>query len=39
MSAQVRRADASRLVFIDNSGRPHQSIDNLNFRLVEGINE
>eukprot|EP00066_Takifugu_rubripes_P003390 XP_003965929.2 PREDICTED: protein FAM198A [Takifugu rubripes] len=35
----VRRADPSRLVFIDNSGRPHQSIDNLNFRLVEGINE
>lgn len=36
---QVRKADPSRLVFIDNSGRPHQSADNLNFRLVEGINE
>ncbi|XP_076009791.1 Golgi-associated kinase 1B [Genypterus blacodes] len=35
----VRKADPSRLVFIDNAGRPHQSIDNLNFRLVEGIDE
>ncbi|XP_041845089.1 Golgi-associated kinase 1A isoform X2 [Melanotaenia boesemani] len=33
----VRAADPSRLVFIDNAGRPQQSIDNLNFRLVEGI--
>lgn len=36
---QVRKADPSRLVYIDNAGRPQQSIDNLNFRLVEGINE
>ncbi|CAF87896.1 unnamed protein product, partial [Tetraodon nigroviridis] len=35
----VRKADPSRLVFIDNSGRPHQSIDNLDFRLVEGVSE
>ncbi|XP_058504625.1 Golgi-associated kinase 1A isoform X1 [Solea solea] len=35
----VRKADPSRLVFIDNSGRPQQSADNLNFRLVQGINE
>ncbi|XP_019123888.1 uncharacterized protein gask1a isoform X2 [Larimichthys crocea] len=35
----VRKADPSRLVFIDNAGRPHQSSDNLNFRLVEGIDE
>ncbi|XP_056237890.1 uncharacterized protein gask1a isoform X1 [Seriola aureovittata] len=35
----VRKADPSRLVFIDNAGRPHQSTNNLNFRLVEGIAE
>uniref|UniRef100_A0A3P8VQQ3 Golgi associated kinase 1A n=1 Tax=Cynoglossus semilaevis TaxID=244447 RepID=A0A3P8VQQ3_CYNSE len=35
----VRKADPSRLVFIDNAGRPRQSADNLNFRLVEGIHE
>nr|XP_046256071.1 uncharacterized protein gask1a isoform X2 [Scatophagus argus] len=35
----VRKADPSRLVFIDNAGRPKQSADNLNFRLVEGIDE
>uniref|UniRef100_A0A8D3CX64 Golgi associated kinase 1A n=1 Tax=Scophthalmus maximus TaxID=52904 RepID=A0A8D3CX64_SCOMX len=36
---QVRKADPSRLVFIDNAGRPQQTTDNLNFRLVEGIDE
>ncbi|XP_074510599.1 uncharacterized protein gask1a [Sebastes fasciatus] len=35
----VRKADPSRLVFIDNAGRPEQSTNNLNFRLVEGIDE
>ncbi|XP_068999592.1 Golgi-associated kinase 1A [Embiotoca jacksoni] len=35
----VRKADPSRLVFIDNAGRPQQSTDNLNFRLIEGIDE
>ncbi|XP_029958153.1 Golgi-associated kinase 1A-like [Salarias fasciatus] len=35
----VRTADPSRLVFIDNAGRPQQSADNLNFRLIEGIDE
>ncbi|KAL6108743.1 gask1a [Pungitius sinensis] len=35
----VRKADPSRLVFIDNAGRPQQATDNLNFRLVEGIDE
>ncbi|XP_042345074.1 Golgi-associated kinase 1A [Plectropomus leopardus] len=35
----VRKADPSKLVFIDNAGRPQQSTNNLNFRLVEGINE
>ncbi|XP_029360736.1 uncharacterized protein gask1a isoform X2 [Echeneis naucrates] len=35
----VKKADPSRLVFIDNAGRPHQSSNNLNFRLVEGIDE
>ncbi|XP_026228055.1 Golgi-associated kinase 1A isoform X2 [Anabas testudineus] len=35
----VRKADPSRLVFIDNAGRPLQPTDNLNFRLVEGIDE
>lgn len=36
---QVRKADPSRLVFIDNAGRPQQTSDNLNFRVVEGIDE
>lgn len=35
----VTKADPSRLVFIDNAGRPQQSTNNLNFRLVEGIDE
>ncbi|MEQ2277825.1 hypothetical protein XENORESO_008403, partial [Xenotaenia resolanae] len=35
----VRETDPSRLVFIDNAGRPQQPGDNLNFRLVEGIDE
>ncbi|XP_032375422.1 uncharacterized protein gask1a [Etheostoma spectabile] len=35
----VRKADPSRLVFIDNAGRPQQSTNNLNFLLVEGIDE
>uniref|UniRef100_A0A3Q3JDS4 Golgi associated kinase 1A n=1 Tax=Monopterus albus TaxID=43700 RepID=A0A3Q3JDS4_MONAL len=35
----VRKADPSRLVFIDNAGRPQQSTGNLNFRLVEGVKE
>ncbi|KAK0143980.1 Protein FAM198A [Merluccius polli] len=35
----VRKTDPSRMVFIDNAGRPHQPADNLNFRLVEGIDE
>ncbi|KAM4567684.1 Golgi-associated kinase 1A [Fundulus diaphanus] len=35
----VRKTNPSRLVFIDNSGRPQQSSDNLNFRLLEGIDE
>ncbi|XP_010895293.2 Golgi-associated kinase 1A [Esox lucius] len=35
----VRRAEPSRLVFIDNAGRPNHSHDNINFRLVEGIDE
>ncbi|XP_055359444.1 uncharacterized protein gask1a isoform X2 [Betta splendens] len=35
----VRKGDPSRLVFIDNAGRTQQSSDNLNFRLVEGIDE
>ncbi|GLD72386.1 protein FAM198A isoform X1 [Lates japonicus] len=35
----VRKADPSRLVFIDNAGRPQQSTNNLNFRLIEGIDE
>lgn len=37
--SQVRKADLSRLVFIDNAGRPQQTSDNLNFRLLEGIDE
>ncbi|XP_063056021.1 Golgi-associated kinase 1A [Engraulis encrasicolus] len=35
----VRKAEPSKLVFIDNAGRPNQPLDNLNFRLVEGIDE
>ncbi|KAJ8415700.1 hypothetical protein AAFF_G00402570, partial [Aldrovandia affinis] len=35
----VRKADPSRLVFIDNAGRPQHPLHNLNFRLVEGIDE
>ncbi|XP_073781919.1 Golgi-associated kinase 1A isoform X2 [Danio rerio] len=35
----VRKTEPSKLVFIDNAGRPHQPHDNLNFRLVEGIDE
>ncbi|XP_072317310.1 Golgi-associated kinase 1A [Eucyclogobius newberryi] len=35
----VRKADPSRLVFIDNAGRPLQPVDNLNFRLVHGIDQ
>ncbi|KAJ3598481.1 hypothetical protein NHX12_001991 [Muraenolepis orangiensis] len=35
----VRKTDPSRMVFIDNAGRPHQTSDNLNFRLVEGIDQ
>ncbi|XP_061574162.1 Golgi-associated kinase 1A-like [Cololabis saira] len=35
----VRRADPSRLVFIDNAGRPQQAPDNLNFRLVQGVHQ
>lgn len=35
----VRKADASRLVFIDNAGRPLQPLDNLNFRLLQGIDQ
>ncbi|XP_054898061.1 Golgi-associated kinase 1A [Poeciliopsis prolifica] len=35
----VRKTDPSRLVFIDNAGRPKQSNSNLNFRLLEGIDE
>ncbi|XP_035528856.1 uncharacterized protein gask1a [Morone saxatilis] len=35
----VRKADPSRLVFIDNAGRPQQANNNVNFRLVEGIDE
>ncbi|XP_056618849.1 Golgi-associated kinase 1A isoform X1 [Triplophysa dalaica] len=35
----VRKTDPSRLVFIDNAGRPYQAQDNLNFRLVEGVDE
>ncbi|XP_041101718.1 Golgi-associated kinase 1A-like [Polyodon spathula] len=33
----VRKKDPTRLVFIDNAGRPHHPEDNLNFRLLEGI--
>ncbi|KAG8442880.1 hypothetical protein GDO86_011622 [Hymenochirus boettgeri] len=33
----VRQSDPSHLVYIDNAGRPHHSEDNLNFRLLQGI--
>ncbi|OCT75922.1 Golgi-associated kinase 1A [Xenopus laevis] len=33
----VRKSNPSRLVFIDNAGRPHHPEDNLNFRLLQGI--
>lgn len=36
---KVRKEDPSRLVFIDNAGRPQQTSDNLNLRLIEGIDE
>uniref|UniRef100_A0AAY4CM58 Golgi associated kinase 1A n=1 Tax=Denticeps clupeoides TaxID=299321 RepID=A0AAY4CM58_9TELE len=35
----VRSSDPSRLVFIDNAGRPHQPHDNLDLRLLEGVDE
>ncbi|KAM8967078.1 Golgi-associated kinase 1A [Pelodytes ibericus] len=33
----VRESDPSQLVFIDNAGRPEHSEDNLNFRLLQGV--
>ncbi|NXH22013.1 F198A protein, partial [Bucco capensis] len=33
----VRRSAPSRLVFIDNAGRPQQPEEKLNFRLLQGI--
>ncbi|KAM9231004.1 Golgi-associated kinase 1A [Leptosomus discolor] len=33
----VRRSSPSRLVFIDNAGRPQQPEEKLNFRLLQGI--
>ncbi|XP_006125633.2 Golgi-associated kinase 1A isoform X1 [Pelodiscus sinensis] len=33
----IRGSDPSRLVFIDNAGRPHHPEAKLNFRLLEGI--
>ncbi|XP_053323950.1 Golgi-associated kinase 1A [Spea bombifrons] len=33
----VRKSNPSRLVYIDNSGRPEHPENNLNFRLLEGI--
>ncbi|NXH42524.1 F198A protein, partial [Dicaeum eximium] len=33
----VRRSAPSRLVFIDNAGRPQHPEDKLNFRLLQGI--
>ncbi|KAK7886821.1 hypothetical protein WMY93_026442 [Mugilogobius chulae] len=35
----VRKADPSRLVFIDNAGRPLQPVDNLNYKLLQGIDQ
>lgn len=39
LHVKVRKEDPSRLVFIDNAGRPQQTSDNLNLRLIEGIDE
>ncbi|GCB66006.1 hypothetical protein scyTo_0000527 [Scyliorhinus torazame] len=36
---QVRKGNPSQLVYIDNAGRLLQHEDNLNFRLLEGIDE
>ncbi|KAM4028562.1 Golgi-associated kinase 1A isoform 2-T3 [Anomaloglossus baeobatrachus] len=33
----VRHSDPSHLVYIDNAGRPNHPHDNLNFRLLQGI--
>ncbi|NXC73102.1 F198A protein, partial [Anhinga anhinga] len=33
----VRKSSPSRLVFIDNAGRPHHPEEKLNFRLLQGI--
>ncbi|KAM4687916.1 Golgi-associated kinase 1A [Discoglossus pictus] len=33
----VRQTNPSQLVYIDNAGRPHHPEDNLNFRLLQGI--
>ncbi|XP_068092341.1 Golgi-associated kinase 1A [Hyperolius riggenbachi] len=33
----VRYSDPSHLVYIDNAGRPNHPEDNLNFRLLQGI--
>ncbi|KAM4705125.1 Golgi-associated kinase 1A [Rhinophrynus dorsalis] len=33
----VRQSDPSHLVYIDNAGRPSHPEDNLNFRLLQGI--
>ncbi|KAE8596836.1 hypothetical protein XENTR_v10016258 [Xenopus tropicalis] len=33
----VRQSNPSHLVYIDNAGRPHHPEDNLNFRLLQGI--
>ncbi|NXJ82550.1 F198A protein, partial [Trogon melanurus] len=33
----VRRSAPSRLVFVDNAGRPQQPEEKLNFRLLQGI--
>ncbi|XP_062894571.1 Golgi-associated kinase 1A isoform X2 [Mobula hypostoma] len=35
----VRKHNPSQLIYIDNSGRLLQAQDNLNFRLLEGIDE
>ncbi|XP_051791611.1 Golgi-associated kinase 1A isoform X2 [Erpetoichthys calabaricus] len=35
----VRTSDPVQLVFIDNAGRPQHPEDNLNFRILEGIDE
>ncbi|XP_069816489.1 Golgi-associated kinase 1A [Dendropsophus ebraccatus] len=33
----IRHSDPSHLVYIDNAGRPNHPDDNLNFRLLQGI--